>query len=150
AYGLELFVKRRLTGRLGGFVSYTLSRSTRSAGRSQFIASFDRTHVANAAVAYSLGRGWRAGLRLVYYTGLPRASTPTDPGPDRLPAFFRADVRLEKRWQLSPRFWMSVVAEWMNVTFSKESLSTRCTLQGCESQVIGPVTIPSLGLEGGF
>ena len=150
AYGLELFLKRRLTSHLGGFVSYTLSRSTRSVGRDQFIASFDRTHVANAALAYSLGRGWRTGLRLVYYTGLPRASTPTAPGPARLPSFFRADVRVEKRWTWRSGRWMSFVAEWLNVTFSKEALSTRCTLEGCESQTIGPVTIPSLGLEGGF
>ena len=29
AYGLEIFVKRKLTNRFGGFLSYTLSRSTR-------------------------------------------------------------------------------------------------------------------------
>lgn len=150
AYGLELFLKRRLTSRLGGFLSYTLSRSTRSVGNSQFIASFDRTHVVNVAAAYNLGRNWRAGTRLVFYTGLPKAPDPTRPDETRLPSFFRFDVRLEKRWKLGKQAWISFVAEWLNATLSKEALSTRCTLQGCEYQEFGPVTIPSLGAEGAF
>jgi hypothetical protein len=150
SYGLELFLKRRLTSRLGGFASYTLSRSVRTVGRDQYVATFDRTHVANAALAYDLGRGWRAGTRVVFYTGLPRAPDPTDPSATRLPPFFRVDLRLEKRWQLGQKTWISAVAEWMNATLSKEAVSTTCTLSGCETQTIGPVTVPSLGVEGGF
>jgi len=150
SYGLELFLKRRLTSKLGGFFSYTLSRSVRSFERRQFVATFDRTHVLNAALAYNLGRNWRAGTRVTFYTGLPKAPDPTDPSSTRLPPFFRVDVRLEKRWQLGEKTWLSVVAEWMNATLSKEAVSTSCNLQGCSSMEIGPVTIPSLGLEGGF
>jgi hypothetical protein len=150
SYGLELFLKRRLTSRIGGFVSYTLSRSVRTFGNQQFVATFDRTHVANAAVAYNLGRNWRAGTRVMFYTGLPKAPDPTDPSSTRLPPFFRLDLRLEKRWQLSPRVWLSFIAEWMNATLSKEAISTTCTLQGCTTQTIGPITIPSVGIEGGF
>jgi hypothetical protein len=149
SYGLELFFKKRLTSRLGGFLSYTLSRSQRSLGTRQFIASFDRTHVANAAIAYDLGRRWRAGTRVTFYTGLPKAPDPTDAS-TRLPPFFRLDVRLEKRWQLGEKTWISIVAEWMNATLSTEAITTQCTLQGCTPQTIGPVTIPSLGVEGGF
>ncbi len=150
SYGFEFFFKRKLTSRLGGFLSYTLSRSIRSVGRDDFVATFDRTHVANAALAFNLGRNWRAGTRAVFYTGLPKAIDPTDPGATRLPPFFRLDLRLEKRWQLGEKTWISVVGEWMNATLSKEALSTTCTLRGCETQTIGPVTIPSLGVEGGF
>lgn len=150
AYGLELFLKRRLTSRLGGFLSYTLSRSTRAYGRQSFVATFDRTHVANAALAYDLGRFWRAGSRVVFYTGLPQGLDPANTGETRLPSFFRLDLRLEKRWNLGPTTWLAVVAEWMNATLNKESVSTQCTLQGCVAQTIGPVTIPSLGLEGAF
>lgn len=150
AYGLELFIKRKLTQHFGGFVSYTLSRSTRTANGQDFIAAFDRTHVFNAAVAYDLGRNWRAGTRVTFYTGLPKAPDPTDPGATRLAPFFRLDLRLEKRWQLSKRFWLSFVAEWMNATLSKESVGTGCTLNGCTETKIGPVTIPSIGVEGGF
>jgi hypothetical protein len=150
AYGLELFLKRKLTSNLGGFLSYTLSRSTRSYGDRVYTARFDRTHVANAALAYNLGRNWRAGTRLVFYTGLPKAPDPTDPDSTRLPPFFRVDLRLEKRWDLGKKWWISFVAEWMNATLSKEAISTTCNLQGCQAQEIGPVTIPSLGVEGGF
>ncbi len=150
SYGLELFLKRRLTSRIGGFLSYTLSRSTRTADGKSFIASFDRTHVVNAAVAFDMGRNWRAGTRVTFYTGLPKAPDPTDPGATRLAPFFRLDLRLEKRWQINRRWWISFVAEWMNATLSKESIGTSCTLQGCQETKIGPVTVPSLGVEGGF
>jgi TonB family protein len=150
SYGLELFLKRRLTSRIGGFVSYTLSRSVRTFGNQQFVATFDRTHVANAAIAYNLGRNWRAGTRVMFYTGLPKAPDPTDPSSTRLPPFFRLDLRLEKRWHLSRMVWISFIAVWMNATLSKEAISTTCTLNGCQTQTIGPITIPSLGLEGGF
>ncbi len=149
AYGLELFIKRKLTERFGGFLSYTLSRSTRTFGNQTYLAAFDRTHVLNVAGAYDLGHNWRAGARVVFYTGLPKAPDPTDPG-TRLAPFFRLDVRLEKRWQLGQKTWLSLVAEWMNVTLSKEQIGTSCTLQGCQATSVGPITIPSLGIEGGF
>jgi hypothetical protein len=38
----------------------------------------------------------------------------------------------------------------MNATLSKEAVTTTCTLSGCEAEMIGPVTIPSIGVEGGF
>jgi hypothetical protein len=59
-------------------------------------------------------------------------------------------LRLEKRWQLSEKAWISFVAEWLNATLTKEAVTTTCTLSGCEAETIGPVTIPSIGVEGGF
>jgi TonB family protein len=146
--GFELFLHRRLNKRLGGYLSYTLSRSTRTVGRYTFPSAFDRTHVANAALAYDLGRNWRAGTRLVLYTGVPKMtessgaiSPPPSSSPERDPPFYRVDVRLEKRWPLSRTVWISFIAEVMNVTLSKETFA---------SQQIGPVTIPSIGAEAGF
>ena len=140
---------RKLTRRVGGFLSYTLSRSARSVGREHFPSGFDRTHVANAAVAFDLGRNWRAGTRLVFYTGVP-SQPPSNNGlippargasPPRDPIFYRVDLRFEKRWVYSPTLWLSFVAEIMNTTLHKEVLL---------GETIGPVTIPSLGLEGAF
>ncbi|MBS2012262.1 MAG: energy transducer TonB [Deltaproteobacteria bacterium] len=150
AFGLELLFKKKLTSRLGGFFSYTLSRSLRTANGMTYVATFDRTHVLNGALAFDLGRNWRAGTRVTFYTGLPKAPDPVDPTSTRLDPFFRLDLRLEKRWQLGKTTWLSFVAEWMNATLSKEQVATTCTLRGCEAQLVGPVTIPSLGLEGGF
>ena len=148
AYGLEIFLHRRLNKRLGGFLTYTLSRSMRTVNNSRFPSAFDRTHVANAALAYDLGRDWRAGTRLVFYTGTP-IITPTrglviaQPtlSTDRNPPFFRVDLRLEKRWKLSQTAWISFIAEVMNATLSKEIYN---------STQIGPITIPSIGAEAGF
>jgi hypothetical protein len=148
AYGFELFLHRRLNKRLGGFLTYTLSRTTRTLPYSKFPSAFDRTHVANAALAYDLGRNWRAGTRLVFYTGTPVISPtygtavaqPTL-STTRNSAFYRVDVRFEKRWQLSQTAWISFIAEVMNVTLSKENFN------GTE---IGPITIPSIGAEAGF
>jgi hypothetical protein len=149
AVGAEVYVRRKLTRHLGGYVSYTLSRSTRSVGREHFLSTFDRTHVANAALAFDMGRNWRAGARFTVYTGTPLippggnglVAPPRSLDPDRDPAFYRLDLRIEKRWYFTrPRsFWLAFVAEMMNVTLHKE------TLQG---QQIGPVTIPSVGVEG--
>jgi TonB family protein len=148
AIGLEVFLRRRLTKRLGGFISYTLSRSTRDVAGGTTFAAFDRTHVGSAALAYDLGRHWRAGSRFTFYTGIPKSNlgsglNPEAPtlSPDRDPAFYRLDVRLEKKWQLTESAWISFVAEMLNATLSKETIS------GLE---IGPIAIPSLGLEGGF
>lgn len=146
--GLELYLHRRLTKRVGGYLSYTLSRSTRQLDGYTFPASFDRTHVASGALAYDLGRRWRIGGRLVFYTGVPKQSTvsgatapPPAEHPARDPNFYRLDVRLEKRWQIGKKAWISFIAECLNATLSKETLGTR---------EIGPVTIPSLGVEAGF
>ncbi|HMI92375.1 MAG TPA: TonB-dependent receptor, partial [Polyangiales bacterium] len=67
AYGVELAIRRRLTKRLGGFATYTFSRSLRrligqdGLDGQQRASAFDRPHVANAAISYDLGRGSRAG-----------------------------------------------------------------------------------------
>jgi TonB family protein len=146
--GLEVFIHRKLTKKLGGFLSYTLSRSWRALGNESFPSAFDRTHVLNTALGYDLGRHWRAGTRFVFYTGTPKTDTsgrlvtqPRSSTPDRNPPFWRIDVRLEKRWQLKKTWWISFVAECMNVTLNKETFNTT---------EIGPVTIPSVGVEGGF
>lgn len=148
AYGAEIFLRRRLTKKLGGFVSYTLSRSERSVGNEEFPSSFDRTHVLNAAVAYDLGRGWRPGVRGVFYTGTPiqpastgAISPPRTNEVERAKSFYRLDVRLEKRWQLGGPRYISFVAEVLNATLGKETFG---------DEEVGPIVIPSVGAEAVF
>lgn len=145
-YGVELFFRRRLTERLGGFVTYTLSRSERTALGQTFPSGFDRTHVMNAAASYNLGRGWNAGGRFVFYSGTPvqqttRAALMRSNDVEREPPFFRLDLRGEKRWTLSQTTWISMVLEVMNATLSKESFG---------GEEVGPIVIPSIGAEMGF
>jgi TonB family protein len=149
AYGFELYAHRALTSKLGGFVTYTLSRSTRSLGNEHFVSAFDRTHVGNVALAYDLGRNWRAGARFMFYTGVPKRpdippgliQPPRTTSTEREPGFYRLDVRVEKRWNLKGTTWISLVFEMLNATFHKETVS---------NTQIGPVTIPSIGVEAGF
>jgi TonB family protein len=173
-YGVELLLRRPLTKRLSGLLSYTLSRTTREAhfltpeGVDEVAtvpSEFDRTHVFNAILGYDLGRRWRAGTRLLFYTGTPYSkldgSIPVPPyHAYRRAAFYRVDVRLEKRWRLGQDGSIAFVLEGQNVTLSKEisSLGRDCESMGtpeagtteCVDSTIGPLTIPSVGVEAFF
>ncbi|MFO0590299.1 MAG: TonB family protein [Polyangiaceae bacterium] len=154
AYGVEISLKRRLTKRIGGFLSYTLSRSEREYDRVRLRAGTDRTHVLNATIGVDLGRGFRAGARVVYYSGFPGLITTShgqrvDTGQE-FPAFFRLDGRLEKKWTLGGTRWISAVLEMMNTTLSTEQLNIDCSGVTCKPTVVGPVSIPSIGVEGGL
>ena len=126
------------------------------------LGEYDRTHVLNIIGALDLGAGFRFGTRFVYYTGTPYSQQIADiPIPPynntRLPDFFRFDARLEKKWNLKRGAWVALVFEWMNVTLQKEAIRAECRYpadqrlqlkQTCTPTLIGPVTIPSIGLEG--
>jgi hypothetical protein len=174
AVGGELLIRRPLSKRLSGWLAYTLSRSIRE---SRFVrldgstalatvpSEFDRTHVLNAILAYDLGRRWKVGSRFVFYTGTPYSalsgSVPVPPYNSRRdPPFFRLDVRIEKRWPLGKDGSIAFVVEGQNVTLSTErsGLGVDCagemTPEGgtntCKRGVIGPITIPSIGVEALF
>ncbi|HEX6272454.1 MAG TPA: TonB-dependent receptor [Polyangiaceae bacterium] len=174
AYGLELLVRRSFTERLSGLLSYTLSRSVReghfltldgSEATHTVPSDFDRTHVLNAVLAYHLGRHWRTGGRFVFYTGVPYSRlTGSVPAPPynafRDPAFYRVDVRLEKRWPLAYGRSIAFVFEAINVTLQKEANTLGMDCRGdltpdgytteCVRGEVGPLTIPSVGVEAVF
>ena len=155
--GFEVYIRRSLTERLGGFISYTFSRTTRSVGSERLLATFDRPHVVHAAAGYKLGRGWQAGLRFSAYSGALIGNFPgnedgeeaaprrTEGGltldQNRDPIYYRFDFRVEKKWKVYDTAWMSFVAEMVNATLNPEIIG---------GQRVGPVSIPSIGLEGGF
>jgi len=150
AKGLEVYLRRSLSSRIGGFVAYTLSRSTRIIDGYEFPAAFDRTHVLHSALRADLTRCWRAGTRLSIYSGPPILAAPQGAAvpptfrpsdPERDPVFYRLDFRVEKKWRFAKTGWISFVVEMVNATLNTE------TINGNE---VGPVTIPSLGAEGGF
>ena len=153
AYGAELMVRRSLSRRVGGFISYTLSRSTRSDGNLQGPANSDRTHVLNVALSGDLGRNWRLGGRWLFYSGIPTqvAYLEAAQAPPRTPPFWRFDFKLQKRWYLKrPDAWWGLALEVLNTTLNKETVNGNCNAFSCKYETIGPVTIPSLGAEGAF
>jgi TonB family protein len=153
ARGLELLLERELGQRLGGYVAYTLGSSRRSVGRAEGPALFDRRHVLSGAFSYRFGSGFRGGLRGTFYTGVPAdvAYLAAARNPPRTTPFYRLDVRLEKRWRLNDAgaFW-AIVLEVLNTTLNEEALGKSCSAYVCREDSIGPVTIPSLGLDAMF
>jgi hypothetical protein len=178
AYGGELLVRRSLSKRLAGWLSYTWSRSRRdehfvtlSGGDAlaNVISDFDRTHIVNAVLAYDLGRHWRAGARFLYYTGAPYSNlsgnVPVPPyNGYRGPGFYRVDVRLERRWTFGKTGSIALVLEGQNVTLNREvtpeGLQCESMMIGpqggtdittkCSEGTVGPLTIPSVGVEAFF
>jgi hypothetical protein len=88
----------------------------------------------------------------VFYSGVPGSRPVGDQrifDQSRAPPFFRADVRLEKRFVISATSWWSIVAEVMNATLSREVLRRRCE-PDCRNDYVGPIVLPSLGAMGQF
>jgi hypothetical protein len=170
AYGVEVLLRRPLSRRLSGWLSYTLSRSTLDEhfvtptggdAVATVASEYDRTHVLNAILEYDLGLRWRAGARFVFMSGAPYSNlagnVPVPPyNAYRDPPFFRVDVRLEKRWSLGKNGYVAFIAEVQNLTLSKEvtPFGLKCegtpTTTQCSHASIGPITIPSVGVEGSF
>ena len=72
AYGLELIAKKN-TGKLTGWISYTLGRSERKFDEINngkiFPAKFDRRHDLSLVSSYTFNKKWDASLVYVYATG---------------------------------------------------------------------------------
>jgi hypothetical protein len=72
AYGLELFLKKK-TGRLTGWISYTLSKTERKidgiSNGDWYNAKQDRTHDISVVAMYQLTPKWSLSGNWVYYTG---------------------------------------------------------------------------------
>lgn len=72
SYGLEFLMKKR-TGRLTGWVSYTLSKTERKIdginNNDWYNARQDRTHDIAIVASYQLNKKWVLSANWVYYTG---------------------------------------------------------------------------------
>jgi hypothetical protein len=165
-YGLELFLRRDFAERLGGFLSYTLSRTERTVGSASVLASFDRPHVVSLVLGYDLGAGFRIGGRAYYASG--RRYYVACPTPDcapgdpmqpraflqqgRLDGFFRLDLRFEKRWRLKSGAWIAATAEWFNALLAEEANEKFWdpVHGGLVTSARSPITLPSVGIEAGY
>lgn len=110
AYGLEFFVKKN-TGKLTGFISYTLARTERQVDRINnndwYPTRFDKLHNLNLVVSYDLNKRWTINTNVVYGSGTPvnlptnkfafeGYQVPQNPSAPRnnvrIPDFFRIDL----------------------------------------------------------
>lgn len=166
AYGLEVLLRRQ-TGRITGWLAYTLSRSERDFPCGTRPADYDQTHVLNLVVQARLPRGFSLGGRLNVQSGRPETVVATanensdvlgDRNNMRLPPFVELDLRLDKEWRFR-RWALSMFVEVVNSTFSKtvlyytfpkaRSVGNTVTF-GPPEEVSFRWILPSIGLRGGF
>lgn len=110
SYGVELEVKKE-TGKWQGWVNYTLSRSLRKtpgiSNDDWYLSRYDRTHVINSCVMYTLNDKWQFSGNFTYGSGTPSTfpdsrldiqgmaipyNTTNKRNDYRLPAYHRLDV----------------------------------------------------------
>ncbi|MBP6410617.1 MAG: TonB-dependent receptor [Pseudarcicella sp.] len=114
AYGMELYLAKT-TGKLTGWVAYTLSRSERQFATINngiaFPSKYDRTHLFNIVSTYKLNKKWLMNASWTYQTGhattLPVAALKdknnetvlvyTERNQQRMPAFHRLDLSFTKK-----------------------------------------------------
>lgn len=170
SYGVEVLARRELTRRLHGWLAYTLSRATRRDDPTMpgfpawhpFI--FDQTHVLTAVLSLRLGHGWLLGTRVRAVSGNPY--TPNEgavldagsgryrclPGPTpygaRMPGFFQADARVDKRFSFR-RWSLSLYLDAQNVT-NRANAEYWFSNYDCSEQVPIPSVpfLPTFGLRG--
>jgi TonB family protein len=127
-WGVEALLRRQLARGLYGWIAYTLSESSRRDDPSMpsypawHLFGFDQTHVLTVVMSYRTGADWTLGTRLRGASGNPYTPAvgsvllsdagryqclgAARPFSARLPGFFQADVRVDKRfvydlWSLS-------------------------------------------------
>jgi hypothetical protein len=74
AYGIEMMLKKN-SGRLTGFVNYTLSRSERTIPEvnqgKTYLAPYDKTHAVNMVATYNFSKKINASAVWIFATGTP-------------------------------------------------------------------------------
>ncbi len=167
AYGLEVFIRRRITEHFFGWLAYTLSWSEerRQGDATYHWASFDQRHILSAVAQYKLGNGWEFGGRFQLTTGDP--TTPIvgstfdgdtlgyrpisgAAGSTRLPTFHQLDLRVDHTW-LFNRWMLGVYLDVQNVYNqpNQEAVLNDYRFR-TQTVVTGLPLIPVLGLKGSY
>jgi TonB family protein len=164
SYGVQILLRKELTDRLFGWLSYSAIRSER---RDRDDAKFrpfdyDQTHVLTALASYVIGAGFEAGARFRVATGFPRtpvtgayydARTDTyqpifgRQGSTRIPPFIQLDLRVSKRFAIG-RTELEAYLDVQNVTNRQnpeEIVYTRDYSK--QGTITGLPILPSLGLR---
>jgi TonB family protein len=165
SYGLEILIKREISARAFGWLSYTFSiaRQRNPSYTHATPTAFDQPHVLNAVGSYKLGRGYEAGLRFQLASGRP--DTPVlgstynaDTGQYeavrgglrsvRVPTFRQIDFRVEKQW-LYQRWSLGLYLDIINVANFKNVEAIQYDYRYRESAPVTSFPIfPTLGIRG--
>jgi hypothetical protein len=143
SYGLELFVKKN-SGKLTGWLSYTLSKSERQINglnnNDWYNAKYDRTHNLSLVGIYELNKRWSFSANLAYATGVSTTfpngryeydgmiiphNTDGSRNNYRVPAYHRLDIAatLEGREKPGRRFHGQWVFSIYNVYARKNAFT---------------------------
>ncbi len=167
-YGLEVLLRKQLTGRFFGWVAYTLSRSERrSTPDAQYVPfDADQTHILTLIGVVKLPRGWQTGGRFRLVSGNPMtpliggvfdgASDGTgdfyipiagNRNSDRLPLFYQLDLRVDKKWTLK-RVGVTLYLDVQNVTNRQNTEFQFYSYDFSQSRPVASLPIiPSLGTK---
>ncbi|MEM9454349.1 MAG: TonB family protein [Myxococcota bacterium] len=163
-YGLEILLRKQLTGRFFGWLAYTLSRSERRPTPQDpwQLFGFDQTHILTVIGVVKLPKGWQLGGRFRLVSGNPETpvtgavydaasdsyiaiSGPTNSG--RLPAFHQLDLRVDKKWTRK----RASFTLYLDVQNAYNAQNTEFTLYSYDftqrSAVASLPIIPSLGTK---
>jgi TonB family protein len=164
-YGAEIMVKREISERAFGWLSYTFSvaRQRNPSYTRSTPTSFDQPHVLNAVGSYKLGKGWELGLRFQLASGRPEtpvigATYNADTGEyeavrgdlrsKRVPTFRQIDFRVEKQW-LYERWSLGLYLDVINVANFENVEATEYDYRFRESAPVTSFPIfPTLGIRG--
>jgi hypothetical protein len=148
SYGIEILLRRSMTERLHGWISYTLSQNQRALGSGVIGPSdWDQRHILNAVLGYRLGQ-YELGVRGHLNTGRPvliqgsQAETFV-----RLPTFYQVDLRAERSF-LFNSFTLRVYLEVVNATLTRQTFSLTQRQDGQVEANTARLFLPSLGVRG--
>jgi len=166
-YGAEFLLRKELTDRLFGWISYTLSRSERQNARGQpwRLADYDQTHNVTAVISYKLPRGWQIGGRFRLISGNvyapvlgSRYLASTDSyvasygltNSSRLPPFNQLDIRVDKTWTFD-HWTLNVFLDLLNAYNRRSIESVAYSYDYANRQYVeGLPILPSIGVKGEF
>ncbi|HTE54542.1 MAG TPA: TonB family protein [Kofleriaceae bacterium] len=163
--GLEVLVKREVTRKLYGWLSYTLSRTRELEfdDDSYELSTFDQTHVANAVASYRTDNNWELGLRFRLASGRPETpivggTFDADDGDyrgvsgefrgQRRKLFQQTDARVEKTWVFDT--WM--IGAYLDVQNVMNIENHEAIQYDYRYRAASPVTsvpiLPTVGVRG--
>jgi TonB family protein len=165
SYGFETLIKREITERAYGWLSYTYSKSLQRTGTGDdwTHTTFDQPHVLNAVASYKPRGGWEVGARFQLASGRPvtpvvGASFDADCGcyvplhgptrSARLPTFYQLDLRGEHDW-LYQRWSLGLYLDVINALNFKNAEAIQYDYRYQHSAPVRSFPfLPDLGVKG--